>query len=167
MSLDEFECIFGRHIRPVSGRVVDGFAVDFHAGAGISTRSAEQLPQTMFVVAKVIGQCFVLAELPLTDNACRVTGITKQVGESRLSLFKQSELGVVANVVDSGHQFDARRRTDWLRITVLESHTLAGKLVQHRCLVRGAAIGPDALESKIVRHDHDDVWTALLGERRA
>ena len=143
---------------------VDLLPVDFQAWVTVATGTPVQLPEAVLLEAEEGGAFEVVAQLPFPDHAGGVTGVLEEVPERPLLGIEVSEAGVVALVVQAGHQRHARRRAQRLGMDLVEPHAGRGELVHHRGAVTLAAVGRDALIAEVVDQDEHHVRLRRRGE---
>jgi hypothetical protein len=78
--------------------VVAELTVDLESGIFISARPARELPEAVFIEAKVRRTFKAVTQLPFAGDARGVTGVLEQVGKSLLRWIEMGEVRVVAPV---------------------------------------------------------------------
>ena len=67
-------------------------------------------------------------------------------------------MGVVSEIVLSGHNFDTGGGADGGRVAVVEADAFGGEGVEMGCFVVFGAVAGKAFPGDVIGHDEDDVW---------
>ncbi len=86
--------------------------------------------------------------------------------EGRFRLGQGTPFRIVPVVVDPGHDLNAGRGADRLRIAVGEADPFLGHAIEVGRVVGYAAIDPEAFEAHVIGHDEDDVRLVLSLSKR-
>ena len=146
--------------------IVDLLAIDFEPGIFVSSWTAVELPKRVFIKTKMRRTRKIARKLPFSCDACRVTSSLEEIAKCLLRRIKMTELGVVAAIANSCHQLCARRRTEWLRMALLEANTSRGELVHHGRFVTFSAVGGDTFVAEVVDENQHHVRLAFISVKR-
>ena len=111
-------------------RAPETFATSF------ATFLGRDLPETVFIESRfdrtgnilvAFGIVIETVELPLPGDGGFVAGVFHHVSKGTFGRIEVSEVGVVPEVVFSGHDFDPRSGADWSGVTMVEADTVGGK----------------------------------------
>jgi hypothetical protein len=165
LARDKINRVVAHDVRPVFVvLVVVGFAVHLQTWVLVAIGPAIELPQAVFIKAKVPRPFEAVAELPLARDARRVAVGLHDIAKGRLRGIEMSEVRVIAAIAHAAHQLHARRCAERLRIAVFEAHSGCRELVHVRSLVALAAVRGHAFVTEVVDEDEDDIGFALSTE---
>ena len=111
----------------------------------------------MVVEAEVPDALEPAEELPLAGDRGCVSGVAQDVAKGDGFRIEEAEFDVIPVVVDAGHDLDAGRGADWLRVGVVESDPAGRQGIEVRCLVLSGPVARQVLDPDVIGHDHDDV----------
>lgn len=175
VAADEVAKEVGHEVGPVFEMVVflgEELAVLFE-GRGPESLAASfpallggNLPEAIFIEAGFDGAGGVLvagsavveaAELPFAGDGGFIACGLEEVGEGFLLGMEVAEVGVVSEVVFSGHEFDAGGGADGGGVAVVEADALGSEGIEvGRFIVFGTVAG-EAFPRDVIGHDEDDV----------
>lgn len=125
------------------------------------------LPEAVFIEAcfdrtcrVLIAECFVVesVELPLPCDGRFVAGRLEEMGEGFFFRIEISKVGVVSEVVLSGHELDAGGGADGSRVAMVEADTLGGEGIEVGSFVVVATVAGEAFPGDVIGHNQNDVW---------
>jgi hypothetical protein len=83
------------------------------------------------------------------------------MAKSSLASVQEAKANIISNIIDPGHQLNARGSAKWLRIAVFEPHSIRGQAIYYWSPVRTASIGPNGFVAQVIGHDQNDIGAVV------